>query len=177
MPQDVAMIDMRVLWRLFLKQGSGYGSTNGRAKLTPIRPRVGLTPGASGSAQQQSAKETQTTISIFNTSPSICRRHVTFQGPLIPKHNANYNNKILPHLLPPNLNLNPNNNHLHRATIHNPFLPPTSRCFTPLQLLRRPLEIFLPIILCRPSRWRRLLLANFFSRRRMGPRLLLFPHH
>jgi hypothetical protein len=176
MPQGVAMIDMRMLLRLFLKQGSGYGSMNRRAKLTPIRPRVGLTPGASGSAQQ-SAKETQTTISIFNTSPSICRRHVTFQGPLIPKHNVNYNNKILPHLLPPNLN--PNNHYLHRATIHNPFPPPTSRCFTPLQLLRRPLEIFLPItiILCHPSRWRRLLLANFFSSRRMGPRLSLFPHH
>lgn len=123
MPQGAAMIDLRVLLRQFLKQGSGYGSMNGRAKLTPTRPRVGLTPGASGSAQQ-SAKETQTTISIPNTSPSICRGHVTFQGPLIPKHNANYNNKILTRLFPPNLN--PNNHHLHRATIHNPFLPPIS---------------------------------------------------
>jgi hypothetical protein len=110
---------------------------NGRPKLTPTRPRVGLTPGASGSAQQ-SAKETQTTISIFDMSPSICRRHVTFQGPLIPKHNANYNNKILTHLFPPNLNLNPNN-HLHRATIRNPFLPPISQCSTPLHLPSRPL--------------------------------------
>jgi hypothetical protein len=124
MPQGAATIDMRVLWRLFLKQESGYGSMNKRrAKLTPTRPRVGLTPGRSGSAQQ-SAKETQTTISIFNTSPSICRRHVTFQGHLIPKHNTNYNNKIFTHLFPPILNLNPNNHLLHRATIHNPFLPP-----------------------------------------------------
>jgi hypothetical protein len=135
MPQGAAMIDMRVLLRPFPKQGSGYGSMNGRAKLTPTRPRVGLTPGASGSAQQ-SAKETQTTISIPNTSPSICRRHVTFQGPLIPKHSNKYNKKICTHPFPPNLIPN---NHLHRAAIHNPFLPRTSQCFIPLQLLRRPL--------------------------------------
>jgi len=86
MPHGAATIDMRVLLQLFLKQGSGYWSMNGRAKLTPTHPRVGLTPGAPGLAQE-SAKETQPTISIFNTSPSICRRHVTFQGPLILKHN------------------------------------------------------------------------------------------
>jgi len=86
---------------------------NERAKLTPIRPRVGLTPGASGSAQE-SAKETQTTISIFNTSPS---RHVTFQGAL-----KNNKIRIHPHPFPPNLNHNVD---LHRrATIPNPFLPP-----------------------------------------------------
>ena len=122
MPQGVATIDTPVSLQRYLKQGSAYGSMNGMAILTPTRPCARLTPGASGSAQQ-SARETQRTISIFNTSPPICRRHVTFQGPHIPNNNNFYNKKICTHLFPPILNLNDN---LHRAT-PNLFLPPISQ--------------------------------------------------
>ena len=120
MPQGAATIDTPVLLQRYLKQGSAYGSMSGRAILTPTRPCTRPTPGASGSAQQ-SARETQETISIFNTSPPICRRHVTFQGPPIPNNNNFYNKKICTHTFPPNLNLNDN---LHQA-FPNLFLPPT----------------------------------------------------